>query len=160
MKDNKPNDSTSVAVEVLKDLSLRQRELLRLAIIGRSVEQIADSLDLTPRNVREFLSQPVIKAKLALLDSERTQSAVDVAASLQKLAGSSIKTVEKVLDSPDSVNANIELQVKTALAVLDRAGFAPVQRSLGIVRVIHDEDLAEIKKRAAVFAEALVVNEE
>jgi len=145
-----------------KKLWSRQKEVLRLLASGLCTQkEIAKMLDITPESVNALARSELGRATIEMYDGAADHEAVTVMARLKALAPIALTVQEEMLLDETTPN---RLKNDLANKVLDRAGFAPVQRnvSLNVSAGLTAEDLENIKNRAREIEEihAEVVNDE
>lgn len=120
-------------------------EIVRMALIGMKHVEIAKTLGVSPVTVSYTLRSPIVMRQLEEMRAVRDLGAVDVAKQIKELAPKAVEILEELLD-----NEMANVQLKAAESVLDRAGYAPVQRVKvdGDVRHFTTIEISEIKNRA------------
>jgi hypothetical protein len=134
-------------------------EILRLAIMGHSRDEISEKVGCTPQTVTNTLNSRLGQEKLALLRAERDTSCTDVASAIRELAPRALEIMSEVMEN-GTTPAGVRLAASKDL--LDRAGFAApkqVQVTSVTAHLTHDE-IKELKDRAmaTATAQAIVVN--
>lgn len=132
----------------IQEMQNIHHEVARLLLLGMKHVEVASRLGVTPTMVSYTANSPVVKRQLAVMRGARDVSAVDCAQRIKELAPIAIERLEKLLDSE-----NEQIVHKTAVAVLDRAGHAPVQRMQADMVHMHftANELDDIKSRARNF---------
>lgn len=120
-------------------------EITRLALMGMKQIDIATHLGISPVTVSYTLRSPIVARQLEQMSAVRDLGAIDIAKQIAALAPRAVEVLDKLLD--DSI-PNISL--KAAESILDRAGYAAVQRIKQDITVSHfsSTEIAEIKSRA------------
>ena len=120
-------------------------EIVRLALIGMKQVDIAVHLGISPVTVSYTLNSPIVKRQLEQMIAVRDLGAIDIAKEIAALAPQAVKVLEKMMDDP---LPNVAL--KAAESILDRAGYAAVQRIKQDVTVSHftSAEISDIKNRA------------
>lgn len=144
----------------LQHMTQRHHEVVRLALLGRSNNEIAAKLGFTPSSVSLILNNRMVKDKLDFLRAQKDAASVDVMSAIRELAPKCIEVLESVMDNEGNPAA---ARVSAAKDVLDRAGFAApkVIQTQGVITHLTLDELNEIKQRAMAYGiEAGVVIDE
>jgi len=133
-------------------LRARDHEIIRWHLLGYKNVEIAARLGVTPTTISITLNSAVAREYIRMLGGVRDCSAVDMSAQLTGLAPRCMEFLRD--DVLENENAPIHLRAKTANDLLGLAGFVRPQRIQvsGSIAHITPEDIAEIKKRAALAA--------
>jgi hypothetical protein len=121
-------------------------EITRLALIGMKHIDIATKLGVSPVTVSYTLRSPIVARQLDQMRAVRDLEAVDIAKEIAELAPRAVEILADLMDDP---LPNIKL--KAAESILDRAGYAAVQRVKVDTNVNHHfsaDEIREIKNRA------------
>jgi hypothetical protein len=119
--------------------------IVRMALTGMKYIDIASALGISPVTVSYTLRSPIVVRQLEQMRAVADFDSIDIAKKIQALAPRAVEVLEEMLD--DSL-PNIKL--KAAESILDRAGYAAVQRIKQDVSVTHftANEILDIKKRA------------
>jgi len=120
-------------------------EIVRLALIGMKYIDIASHLGISPVTVSYTLRSPIVARQLEQMRAVRDLGMIDIAKKIAELAPRAVEVLEQLLDDP---LPNISL--KAAESILDRAGYAAVQRIKQDITVSHftAKEIDDIKNRA------------
>ena len=133
------------------EMHAKHHEIARRLVLGQKPKDIANSLGITYQSVIIVKNSPVVQEQIAILSGARDSEVVDVAKQIRDMAPKCLKVIEGIIDAgDDDVRVSKEMQVKTALSMLDRAGHAP-QKNVnvrGIHAIVTPADLQRIKSRA------------
>ena len=120
-------------------------EILRLLLIGMKPIEVAKTLNISPVTVSYTANSPIAKRRLDVMRGARDADALDVSQQIKNLCPAAVRVLE------DSLSSDLEAnRLKASLAILDRAGHAPVQR----IKAEHThnhfsvEEINDIKQRA------------
>lgn len=130
-------------VEQLWDV---HHEVVRLALIGMKHVEIAAKLGISPVTVSYTLRSPIVARQLEQMRAVRDLEAVDISKEIAELAPRAVEILGELLDSE---LPNVRL--KSAESILDRAGYAAVQRIKMDANVSHSftpDEIRDIKERA------------
>lgn len=132
----------------VQDIWERQREMIRLMILGWGNQEIASALGVTPQNVSDVRNSPLVKDRLAVLGAARDAATVDIAREIKEEAGASLNLLRDIRDG--RVEAGIALRASVARDLLDRAGHSAIRKVQGEIVSTHltRDDLEALKQRA------------
>ena len=138
------------------------KEISRRLLLGQKNVDIAKDLNISPVSVSIAKNSHIQQARFAELEARRDDSCIDVAKQIKQLSGIAIGVVEALMSNPD-VKADVRLRAATD--VLDRAGFAPVQKSqnTSVQLYCSADEIAKIKAQAracGIVREAPIVDVE
>lgn len=125
-------------------------EIARLLVLGHKPKEVAKLLNVSYATVINVKNSPVIQEQMNLLGGARDKETKDVAKQIRDLAPKAVQILEGVLEDAEG-QIGKALQVKTSLAILDRAGHS-VPKNVnvkGVHAVVSAEDLERIKARGA-----------
>lgn len=133
-------------------LRARDHEIIRWHLLGYKNVDIAERLGVTPTTISITLNSAVAREYMRWLGGARDHSAVDMSRQLTDCAPEAFEFLQDGVLRNE--NAPIHLRAKTANDLLGLAGFVRPQRIQvsGSIAHITPEDIAEIKKRAALAA--------
>jgi predicted transcriptional regulator len=123
----------------------QHHEIVRLALVGMKQIDIASHLGISPVTVSYTLRSPIVARQLEQMQAVRNLGAIDIAKQIAALAPRAVEVLDKLLDDP---LPNVAL--KAAESILDRAGYAAVQRIKTDITVSHftSAEISDIKSRA------------
>jgi hypothetical protein len=135
------------------------QEILRRLVAGQKPRQIASELQVTTAMISYIRNSNICRQRMAQLNEERDFSVSQVAKQIAELAPRALEVLEEALENPDSP---INTRVKVAESLLDRAGFAPVQKVQGTMSHTHftAEEIEDIKRRAYENSVGMIVETE
>jgi hypothetical protein len=120
--------------------------IVRMALTGMKYIDIAAALGISPVTVSYTLRSPIVVRQLEQMRAVVDFDSIDVAKRIAELAPRAVEVLEELLDN-DLPN----VQLKAAESLLDRAGFAAVQRIKVDSNMTHHfspTEISDIKKRA------------
>jgi predicted transcriptional regulator len=119
--------------------------IVRMALTGMKQVDIATVLKISPVTVSYTLRSPIVARQLEQMRAIVDLDSVDIAKEIAALAPRAVKVLEELLD-----NSLPNIQMKAAENILDRAGYAAVQRVKVDASVTHFTagEIADIKNRA------------
>jgi len=120
--------------------------IIRMALTGMKYVEIASALRISPVTVSYTLRSPIVLRQLEQMRAVVDLESVDVAKKIAELAPRAVEVLEDLLD-----NNLPNVQLKAAESVLDRAGFAAVQRIKVDSTLTHHfsaDEITDIKNRA------------
>jgi len=122
-------------------------QILRLAILGYKIGDIANERGCTTATVSNVLNSELGKRQLSVMQGATDATAVDVAAEIRKLAPRALARLEEILIKPDVPD---KLVVDVSKDILDRAGYGAAKVIQG--QFIHGhltkQDIEDLKRRA------------
>lgn len=128
----------------LRELNTTHREIIRLHLLGKKNDEIGPTVGRHPNYVGSVLRDPLAKAHMARLQDRADNQVVDIRKRIQTMAPKALDTMDRLMKfGQDSTAFN------AAKDTLDRAGLAPVQKSLNVNvdAVYGEESKARIIKR-------------
>lgn len=126
-------------------IAFKQREAIRLAACGIPYLEISRRIYWSMAAVHEFLTSRIAQAQIRALSEKRDITAADIACTIQELAPGAMAYLEKVLYSESE---DPKLRTKVAHDLLDRAGHAPVKRTISLDVPLAGSVLEDIKRHA------------
>jgi hypothetical protein len=129
----------------IKEMWSIHHEITRMLLLGMKNVDIAKVLGIDPVTVSYTANSHLVQRQLSIMRGARDAHAVDCASRIKELAPKAVEILDSLMDSQ-----NEQTQLKAAIATLDRAGHAPVQRVQAETMHMHfsSEEIADIKKRA------------
>lgn len=113
---------------VLKSLKNRHHEIARMAALGSTPEEIAETLDLKPASVRQMLrGSPLLQAKVAQLSDARDASVMDIRKRFEGMTASALCSLETLIANPDGT-ISPSTQLNAIRYVLGVLGAVPVKQ--------------------------------
>lgn len=119
------------------------REILRRLVAGEKAADIARAMDVTPAMVSYVRNSELGQEYLSELHEQADIEAIDIQKRIQKHAPVCQAMLETLMLHPETP---IKIRKDIAESQLDRAGFAPVKRSMSAH--VSSSDLEDIKRRA------------
>lgn len=144
----KPNNSRYKITEMWEI----HHEISRRLALGQSNVEIAEDLGVSKEMVSYTKNSPVVEEKVAIMRGAMDADTLDLGIRIKELAPLALEKVQEALEK-GTVNGQ-ELSgtfiVKTAERHLDRAGYAPVKKFIGVTGTLTPADIEEIKNRAKI----------
>ena len=135
-------------------------EIARQLVLGNKPKEIAKNLNINYQTIINVKNSPIIQEQMKLLGGARDKETKDIAKQIRDLAPKAVSILHNILDDDE---AGKSLQMKTSLAILDRAGHA-VPKNVnvkGVHAIVSAEDLEKIKARGAeigIYADEDVID--
>ncbi len=138
----------------LKKLRDIHYEIIRRASLGYKMTEISKELNIAYITVWKTLQTPLAKERLEIIRGARDASAGEVMNQFKSLSPIALEVYkEAILDG----NISMKDRIKAAGEVLDRAGHTAVQKNLHLHGELTQDDIDNIKQRAA--SQGIVANE-
>lgn len=118
-------------------------EIKRLLLLGMKKVDIARTLGVTEAMVGYTAASPIVRRELEIMQAARDVDAVNVSKRIQEMCPAALDRLEELLDSQVE-----SIKLRAAQDVLDRGGYAGVQKVQACHAIITRKDLEEIKNRA------------
>lgn len=118
-------------------------EIVRLLVMGAKSKDIAKQLNVSDAMVSYTANSAIVQRQIAVMRGARDADAVTISKKIQELAPKAVEVLDKLLDSQQE-----NIQLKSAVDVLDRAGHGAVKKEMSLVGHLTKEDIDEIKARA------------
>lgn len=136
----------------IKQLWQRSHEIIGMALLGHSNEDIAKVLNISRVTVSNTLNSPVGRDKLGDMRSERNENYLEVAKKVDKLTTKALKVYEEIFDS-DVVSYELKKKVADTVA-LEMAGHrAPTEINTKSINLTASAaEIEEFKKRGVLAA--------
>lgn len=122
---------------MLKKTTLRHKEIMRRLIVGETISEAAISLGMSPGSITRLLKDPIFATELKEMEKRANEKLYDSDERLNALQTIKIAADESArlcravvnnrVDGADDVA--LDLRVKTAWDILDRAGHSKVQKT-------------------------------
>jgi hypothetical protein len=126
------------------------QEVVRLAVLGTSVTEIAKRLGKTPQSISMVLDSALVKDQIATMQAARNLECVNIAKEIDEFAPTCLSLLKDVVRGTGAGEAaSINLRVATSKDILDRAGYGAVKKFQGQIAqgVFTKEDIEELKNR-------------
>lgn len=129
----------------IKEMWSIHHEITRMLLMGMKSVDIAKVLGIDPVTVSYTANSHLVQRQLSIMRGARDAHAVDCASRIKELAPKAVEILGDLLDAEDS-----NMKYKASIAILDRAGHAPVQRIQAETTHMHftKDEIEDIKKRA------------
>lgn len=127
----------------LQKLRARHHAIIRMALAGHTNKQIADELEITEATVGYTLRSTLAQEKMSQMQAILDLQNVDMLARLEGAAPIAFMELFEVM----TTTADERLKAKTAVDIIDRAGYSPIKRTIGVTKHIQQTDIDEIKSR-------------
>jgi len=131
-------------------------EIARRVILGQTNEEIAKSLNCTPKTISNVRNSPIVQEKLAIMRAARDAGTIDLAREIADLAPLALQRVKEALETGVVMGRELSASgiLKEANGLLDREIGKPTQRidTRGVHGVFSLEDIEKIKDRAKELA--------
>lgn len=131
----------------IRELWSNHKEICRQVMLGRKNVDIAQSLGVSPVVVSYTKNSTLGKEKIKDLEAQRDADAVSIAQRIQELAPKALDLIEQVITDEE---VRMDLRLKAAEGVLDRAGHGAPTKLQGVIAHAHytRDELEAIKQRA------------
>ena len=131
----------------IKQLWSRHEEINRRLLLGQKSKDIAKDLKISEATVSYTKNSKLAQKELGIMKAARDASTMDVAQQIQEIAPQALEILEEIMVDDDSQKS---LKAKVATDLLDRAGYSPPKKVLGMVAHQHftGDDIEKIKARA------------
>ena len=126
----------------------RWREVARMVVLGVKSNEIAATLNITPASVSGILRQPATVQYIEELRASRDDSTADVHERIVACADNAVDFLERAVKGKADISPS--LQMKAALAILDRAGYPAATKNInvGLQPHLSAADIEEMRQRA------------
>ncbi len=143
----------------IQELQSRHREILRLAALGISRQQIADQLGVTTAVVSYTTNSIIGKAHLSNIQNDRDSSFTAVSKRIKSLAPIAVKVLSKALNQALEKEGELSSnETGVAKDILDRVGHGAVKKIQKDVnhKVTTEKSIEAIKERARIFSNGAI----
>jgi DNA-binding transcriptional MerR regulator len=110
-----------------KHLWERHKIMKRMAVLGYSHKDIAETVGCTPQTVSNVLNSAMMKKEISLMQAALDNHTIDVAKEIQTMHPKALLVLNEILEDDD---APLSLRAKVAMDNLSRGGFSPVVRGV------------------------------
>jgi len=156
-----------VRMSLVTRSSDKHHEVVRMLVLGFSVQEIAQAVGLDTVQVLNIKRSPLIQSKLKAMREIRDQQTLNVADKLQRDMVKNLEVLAAIRDGEatdregNPVFADLKLRAEIAFGLMDRAGYSPVKKVQGefVHSTIQAGELEEIKNRAREARSQAVVAE-
>ena len=131
----------------IKQLWSRHEEINRRLLLGQKSKDIANDLNISEATVSYTKNSKLAQKELGIMKAARDANSVDVAQQIQEIAPQALEILEEIMQGDETQQS---LKAKVATDLLDRAGYTPPKKVLGMVAHKHftGDDIEKIKARA------------
>jgi hypothetical protein len=148
----------------VKKLQDWHREVLRMLVQGYRIDEIAQALTCTTAMVQIIARSPIAKRHLSVLQSQRDETAVNVARSIKIAAPKAFALVDRALDGDAELALKGKERVDAAFKMLEFAGYKPRETvssiRVGLVSQDMLKQINDIAKENIIDAEFVDEEEE
>ena len=147
-----PANKRTYQIQRLQD---SHKEIIRQSVLGKTRQQIADLLGISPVTVTNVRNSELGRQQTEMISGGRDATVKSVSDKIQELLPGAIKVMEGVLegrlDPPDGGNVTVSQRIDIAKDLVGRGGYVPPTRVQGHIDHEHKfnaADIAGIKERA------------
>lgn len=132
-----------------KELGARQREVIRLELLGASVTDIAEQMGISRHAVRYILASPLAMQMRQELQERRDDAVVDVSSKLAEMCPKALEVMQDTLEGQFK-DAGAALRNRVAMEVLDRCGYGKIVRTqnTNLNASLTAEEIIALRQRA------------
>jgi len=127
----------------LTELQDTHREILRRAAIGQKHVDIAREMSITTATVANAVNSELGRARVEALHSLSDYGAIDVGKRIKETCALAQIRLEQLMHSENDAVAT-----RVCFGILDRGGYAPVQKSISASTQLTSEELNELINRS------------
>ncbi len=130
----------------IKTLQENHHIIKRLIFSGQTNRDIASVTGLTKEQISKIRNSEVLKVELAILREAADIDSLEVVKHIHRLVPEALEVMEEAMDEDVAIN----IRLRSATDVLDRAGYAPVSK-MDVAHVhahLTDDDVKMLKERA------------
>ncbi len=131
----------------IKQLWDSHQEILRLLVLGKNNQQVAEELGITPQTVSNVRNSPLARERLQELQNGRDAETTQIHKRVQQFVPVALKLLEDIIEGKRE-DASIGLQARTAENYLGRAGHGTIQKIVSHSSTLSRDDIEAIKERA------------
>lgn len=121
---------------MLKKTTPRHKEIMRRLIVGETKNEVATSLGMSPGSITRLLKDPVFATELREMESKAdaklygSEERLDALETIKRAADESARLCRDVVNNQvvGADDVALDLRVKTAWDILDRAGHGKVEK--------------------------------
>lgn len=131
----------------IKELWNRHEEINRRLLLGQKSKEIAKDLGISEATVSYTKNSKLAQKELGIMKAARDASSIDVAMQIKEIAPQALEILEEIMHGDETQQS---LKAKVATDILDRAGYSPPKKVLGMTVHSHftGDDIEKIKERA------------
>jgi len=131
----------------IKQIWQQHHEVIRLAVLGFGVYEIARMVGFTAVTVRNVLGSEVVKRQMQAMAGAKDHDCLELKKEIDSLAPLAIEVMRGIMEDE---NESSKTRLTAAIDILDRAGFAPPKVIQGTLDITHltSTELVELKQRA------------
>lgn len=159
-----PANKRNYQIQRLQD---SHQEILRQSVLGRTREDIAIALGISPATVTNVRNSELGRAQTEVLHSTRDEATTDIAQKIQELLPTAVGVLEDVMsgniEMPKASNVTVGQRIKVAQDLVGRGGHVAPSR----VEAKHEhehkfsaEDIQGIKDRARLSQKNNIIEAE
>lgn len=132
-----------------QELGARQREVIRLELLGASVTDIAEQMGISRHAVRYILASPLAMQMRQELQERRDDAVVDVSSKLAEMCPKALEVMQDTLEGQFE-DAGAALRNRVAMEVLDRCGYGKIVRTqnTNLNASLTAEEIIALRQRA------------
>ncbi len=131
----------------IKQLWDSHQEILRLLVLGKNNQQVAEELGITPQTVSNVRNSPLAREHLQTLQNGRDAETTQIHKRVQEFAPVALQLLEEIIRG-EHEDASIGLRAREANNALGRAGMGPIQKIASLSTTLSRDDIEAIKERA------------
>ena len=137
----------------IQRMTQRHHEVVRLAVLGHTQNDISSITGFTPSSVSLILNNRMVKDKLAFLRAQKDAASVDVMCAIRELAPKCVDILNEIMENEGSPAG---VRLGAAKDLLDRAGYAApkVIQSQSVTTHLTYDEIRQIKERALSYGMA------
>jgi len=123
-------------------LKTRHREIARLMLLGKTNNEIAELVGITPGRISQIKSDPMFLGYLSSLEEKCDRQVIDVRQRLADISHKALDVVEELLADDKS-----SIKLAAAKDILDRAGYKPIEKvaTVNLSSVLSQDELQAIR---------------
>lgn len=141
----RPGGAPARAVERLKT---RHHEIARLMAAGLKDVEIADTLNCSHASLYNLRRSPAFQQLLFYYQAERDVEAMSLSAQIKIGAGLALDKIVERLETEEAASLPATWLKDVMVALLDRAGHSPVQKTATLSAHLSAEDIRVLKEAA------------
>lgn len=128
----------------IESVWVQHKEIARRLVLGEKHVVIARDMNISVVMVSYTANSHLVQKEMAILMAKRDGITVDIANDIQDLAPLALQKMGEMLAKGTEKDSDM---IKLGFAVLDRAGFSPVKRTININGTLSKEDIEDLKER-------------
>ena len=118
----------------IKKLWTRHEEINRRLLLGQKSKDIAKELNISEATVSYTANSKLAQKELGIMKAARDAKSIDVAMQIKEIAPQALDILEEIMNGDETQQS---LKAKVASDLLDRAGYSPPKKVLGMVAHSH-----------------------